>query len=74
MFLEYKFTIAHYEAPMTGRDGGWFPQRFLAPGQGLSGGAQFPSAGCLSTVLASHQVAAGRRACASCGPRNRAVT
>jgi lipid A oxidase len=58
VFLEYKFTIAHYDAPMTGRDGSWFPQDFWRQAGDYRQGA-IPAGGRLSTVLASHQVAAG---------------
>ncbi len=58
LFVEYKFTIAHYEAPMTQRSGGWFPGDFLRQIQGYWRG-EIPPGGFLSTTLASHQVAAG---------------
>jgi hypothetical protein len=58
LFVEYKFTIAHYEAPMTQRDGGWFPEDFLRQLRGYWRG-ESPAGGFLTTMLASHQVAAG---------------
>jgi lipid A oxidase len=58
LFLEYKFTIAHYQAPMTQRDGAWFPQDFLRQLTGYWRG-DVPAGGLLTTTLASHQVASG---------------
>ncbi len=58
LFVEYKFTIAHYQAPMTQRDGGWFPEDFLRQLTGYWRG-DVPAGGLLTTTLASHQVAAG---------------
>jgi hypothetical protein len=58
IFVEYKFVIASYQAPMTGVDGGWFPGDFWRQAMGFLQGAS-PLYGYLSTVLASHQVAAG---------------
>lgn len=58
LFLEYKFTIAHYEAPMTQRDGGWFPEDFLRQFRGYWR-EESPAGGFLTTMLASHQVASG---------------
>ncbi len=58
VFLEYKFTIARYDAPMTGRDGGWFPYDFWRQAVDVWQAAT-PAAGLLSTTLASHHVAAG---------------
>lgn len=58
LFVEYKFVIAHYEAPLTQRDGGWFPEDFLRQLQGYWRG-DVPAGGFLTTTLASHQVAAG---------------
>jgi hypothetical protein len=58
IFLEYKFIVASYQAPMTGLDGGWFPGDFWRQATDILRGAS-PVDGYLSTVLASHQVAAG---------------
>jgi hypothetical protein len=58
LFLEYKFTIAHYEAPLTRRDGGWFPEDFLRQFIAYLR-EESPAGGFLTTTLASHQVAAG---------------
>lgn len=58
MFLEYKFTIASYEAPLTLRNGGWFPHDFWQQAADYWRQA-VPAGGHLSTLLASHQVAAG---------------
>ena len=58
IFLEYKFIMASYQAPMTRVDGGWFPGDFWRQAMDILRGAS-PVDGYLSTVLASHQVAAG---------------
>jgi hypothetical protein len=58
LFLEYKFTIAHYTAPLTRRDGGWWPGDFWTQFQSWMR-AEKPKGGLLTTILGSHQVAAG---------------
>jgi hypothetical protein len=58
VFIEYKFTLASYKAPMTNRDGGWFPGDLVRQLIGYFRG-EMPAGGYLSTTLASHQVAAG---------------
>lgn len=58
IFLEYKFTLASYDAPLTQRNGSWFPQDFWRQAADYRQGAT-PAGGRLSTMLASHQVAAG---------------
>lgn len=58
VFIEYKFTIASYEAPMTGYNGGWFPGDLWRQATNYWR-AIVPAGGYLSTTLASHQVAAG---------------
>lgn len=58
VFIEYKFTIARYEASLTNRDGGWFPADFWRQFVGFLRGAT-PAGGFLSTTLASHQVISG---------------
>ncbi|MFM9846498.1 MAG: outer membrane protein [Hyphomicrobiaceae bacterium] len=58
VFVEYKFTAARYEAPMTQQDGGWFPEDFVRQLANYWRG-HIPAAGFLTTTLASHQVAAG---------------
>ena len=58
LFLEYKFTIARYRAPLTGRDGDWFPDDFWRQAVDFWRRVA-PAGGYLSTTLASHQVAAG---------------
>lgn len=55
VFLEYKFSFSWYEAPITGRDGGWF---FDDIWQQLSG-KNPPVDGVLHTNLATHQVIGG---------------
>lgn len=58
LFLEYKFTFANYEAPVTGIDGNWLPQdlwrQFTRWWSGES-----PPGGWGMTNLASHQVIGG---------------
>lgn len=58
LFIEYKFTIARYQAPLTNRDGGWFPADFWRQLVGFLRGEE-PVGGFLSTTLASHQVISG---------------
>jgi lipid A oxidase len=58
VFLEYKFTIARYNAPLTNRDGAWFPSDFWRQFLGFVRG-EVPVGGLLSTTLASHQVISG---------------
>jgi hypothetical protein len=55
VFLEYKLSFSWYEAPITGRDGGWF---FDDIWKQLSG-ASPPVDGVLRTNLATHQVIGG---------------
>lgn len=55
VFLEYKFSFSWYEAPLSGRDGGWF---FDDIWKQLSG-ASPPVDGVLHTDLATHQVIGG---------------
>lgn len=58
LFVEYKFSIARYHAPLTNRDGGWFPEDFWHQLVTAWRG-EIPSDGYLSTTLASHQVVSG---------------
>ena len=57
-YLEYKFSIALYNAPLTNRDGGWafsdFYHQFLRWWSGKP-----PEGGWASTTLISHQVIGG---------------
>ncbi len=59
LFVEYKFTLARYVAPLTGRDSrGWglgdFPAQLMSYLRG-----EKPEFGTLSTTLVSHQVIGG---------------
>ena len=59
LFFEYKFSLARYEVPLSGRDSrGWgfgdFPNQFLAWFGGRS-----PENGTATTTLASHQLIGG---------------
>lgn len=57
-FLEYKFTFAKYEAPLTHRDGSiLFVDLWRQLTRWLAGDA--PPGGFISTLLASHQVLGG---------------
>jgi hypothetical protein len=58
LFIEYKFTIASYDAPLTNRSGGWFPEDFWRQLQRYRRG-EIPAGGSLATILSSHQVASG---------------
>lgn len=58
VFLEYKFTFANYSAPLTGREGTYFPQDiYLQVSRWLSG--QSPPGGYADTRLSSHQLVGG---------------
>ena len=59
VFIEYKFTLARYEVPLSGRDSrGWgvadFPTQLMAWWRG-----EKPRYGYARTTLASHQIIAG---------------
>jgi hypothetical protein len=57
-FLEYKFTFAQYEAPLTHRDGSiLFVDLWRQWSRWWAGDA--PPGGFISTLLASHQVLGG---------------
>ena len=58
IFLEYKFTFADYEAPLTFRDGSWVIQDLWSQFQGWRAGKSGKE-GSLSTKLASHQLIGG---------------
>lgn len=55
VFVEYKFSFSWYEAPITGRDGGWFFDDIWKQLSGVSP----PVDGVLHTNLATHQVIGG---------------
>ncbi len=58
LFLEYKFTFATYSAPLTGREGTYFPQDiYLQIRRWLSG--ESPAGGYADTRLSSHQLIGG---------------
>lgn len=58
VFLEYKFTLADYEAPVTHRDGNWLPVDMWHQFSRWWAGEQ-PPGGWASTRLTSHQVIGG---------------
>lgn len=58
VFLEYKFTFANYSAPLTGREGTYFPHDiYLQVRRWLSG--EPPPGGYADTRLSSHQLVGG---------------
>ncbi|MGB4866706.1 MAG: hypothetical protein WBP38_12510 [Hyphomicrobium sp.] len=58
VFLEYKFTLADYEAPVTGVDGNWLPFDMWRQFSRWWSGEE-PPGGWASTRLTSHQVIGG---------------
>ena len=58
VFIEYKFTIADYSAPITHRDGSWLPIDMWRQFSRWWSGAE-PPGGWASTRLSSHQVIGG---------------
>lgn len=58
VFLEYKFTLASYEAPVTNTDGNWLPLDLWRQFSRWWSGAN-PPGGWGSTQLLSHQVIGG---------------
>ncbi|HPG88151.1 MAG TPA: hypothetical protein PLD46_00745 [Hyphomicrobium sp.] len=58
IFLEYKFTLADYEAPITHRDGNWLPVDMWRQFSRWWSGDE-PPGGWASTRLTSHQVIGG---------------
>jgi lipid A oxidase len=58
VFIEYKFTIANYTAPITHRDGSWLPIDMWRQFSRWWSGAE-PPGGWASTRLTSHQVIGG---------------
>ncbi len=58
VFIEYKFTIADYRAPVTHRDGTWLPVDMWRQFSRWWSG-QEPPGGWASTRLTSHQVIGG---------------
>lgn len=57
-FAEYKFTLANYEMPLTGHDGGWLPLDLWRQLQNWRTGTE-PPGGRLTTRFTSHQAIAG---------------
>jgi hypothetical protein len=53
-FIEYKFTYAPYEMPLTEREGAWLPLDLWSQFKNWLSGAE-PPGGRLTTTLASHQ-------------------
>lgn len=58
IFLEYKFTLADYLAPITHTDGNWLPFDMWRQFQRWWSGTE-PPGGWASTRLTSHQVVGG---------------
>ncbi len=58
VFLEYKFTYAKYEAPLSQKNGSWLFLDIWRQIQRWINGEQ-PSGGYVSTQLASHQLVGG---------------
>ena len=58
VFLEYKFTLADYVAPLTGVDGSWLPLDMWRQFSRWRSGEE-PPHGWASTRLTSHQVIGG---------------
>ena len=58
IFLEYKFTFADYQAPLTFRNGTWVIQDLWAQFQNWQSGKS-GELGSLSTKLTSHQIIGG---------------
>ncbi len=53
-FLEYKFTFAPYEMPLTGREGSWLPLDLWSQFRNWWSGTE-PPGGRLTTTFVSHQ-------------------
>jgi hypothetical protein len=58
IFLEYKFSFSWYQAPLTGRDGGWLFEDIWRQLSERQAGTQ-PVNGTVETHLATHQVIGG---------------
>ncbi|NSL70752.1 hypothetical protein C6Y62_02825 [Hyphomicrobium sulfonivorans] len=57
-FLEYKFTFADYEAPLSEEEGSWLPLDLWRQAQRWLAGQQ-PAGGHITTQVVSHQVVGG---------------
>ena len=57
-FVEYKFTYAHYEAPLSELDGSWLPLDIWRQVKRWFAGEP-PPGGHISTELAAHQIVSG---------------
>ena len=57
-FVEYKFTYAHYEAPLSELDGSWLPLDIWRQATRWFAGEP-PPGGHISTELAAHQIVSG---------------
>lgn len=58
LFIEYKFTYAHYGAPLSEVEGSWLPVDLWRQAKRWLSGAPAPG-GRISTEIASHQVVGG---------------
>lgn len=58
LFLEYKFSLSWYAAPLTGRDGGWLFQDIWRQLSERQAGTK-PTYGTVETTLATHQAVGG---------------
>jgi hypothetical protein len=57
-FVEYKFTYAHYGAPLSEQEGSWLPLDLWRQAQRWMDGTP-PPGGHISAEIASHQVVSG---------------
>ncbi len=57
-FIEYKFTYAHYAAPLSEREGSWLPLDLWRQAQRWLAGEP-PPGGHIAAEIASHQVVSG---------------
>lgn len=58
LFLEYKFSFSWYQAPLTGREGGWLFQDIWRQLSERQAGTK-PTYGEVETTLATHQAVGG---------------
>lgn len=70
LFLEYKFTFASYSAPLTGREGTYFPHDMWTQFRRWISGTP-PPGGYADTRLSSHQLVGGLGVRLSAAPATR---